>query len=374
MSFQNLRLANESLSYPLTPRLPGSLVTLTTLKMTSYQADTTVVKETDVTAGPVKAEPHTEERHPYQVLGKLPPDATPAQQDSAIQAVFHVENKHLSTRPDTLHLPGHDKGKSIKDVSLPQYYRENFFSKDSLFHPELDGGRYGVAGDPVPYTIRGDNTITALLLGCFILALVAFSKSRRFIFRQARNFFYEPQSLTTEFSETTNEFRFQFFLVLQTCLLLSVISFLYTLECVADTFILSSQYQLVAVFFGIYVAYFSLKTLIYWLVNNVFFGKRKSVRWLKSLLFIVSVEGIALFPLVMLQSYFDLSVQNAVIYAVLVMTLVKILLFYKSYVAFFRQKAFYLQIILYFCALEMMPLLSLWGVLVMIVDYLKINF
>ena len=35
------------------------------------------------------------------------------------------------------------------DVQLPQYYREGFFSKDTLFHPELPGGRYGVAGDPI---------------------------------------------------------------------------------------------------------------------------------------------------------------------------------------------------------------------------------
>ena len=167
---------------------------------------------------------------------------------------------------------------------------------------------------------------------------------------------------------------FQFFFVLQTCLLLSIISFLYTLERVADTFFLSSQYQLVAIFFGIYVAYFALKMLVYWLVNNVFFGRRKSVRWLKQLLVVTSVEGIALFPLVMLQSYFDLSIQKAVIYVIFVIVVSKIMLLYKSFVMFFRHKNFFLQIILYFCALEIMPLLSLGGILVKVVDYLKINF
>lgn len=342
--------------------------------MTELQADSTNVYEEVVPAEPLKAETPAKVKHPYEVLQQLPADATPAQQDSAIQSVFHVENTHLSTRPDTLHLPGHDKGKSAKDISLPQYYKQNFFSNDSMYHPELDGGRYGVAGDPVPYTIRGDNTITALLLGCFVLALIAFSKSRRFLFRQTKNFFYEPRTLTTEFSETTNELRFQSFLVLQTCLLFAIVSFLYTQDCVADTFILSSQYQLVAIFFGVFVGYYALKMLIYWFVNSVFFGKKKSTRWLKSFLFITSFEGVALFPLVMLQSYFDLSIQNAVFYVAFVIVLVKLLLLYKSYVVFFGHKTFFLQIILYFCALEIMPLLSLWGVLVMIVDYLKINF
>lgn len=338
------------------------------------QADSTAVTHVEETAGPVKASVPEEPRHPYQVLQKLPADATPAQQDSAIQAVFHIENKHLSTRPDTLTLPGMGKGKSIKDVNLPQYYRENFFSNDSLFHPEIDGGRYGVAGDPMPYTVRSDNTITALLLGCFVLALVAFSSARRFILKQAAHFFREPRNNTFEMSETSSEFRFQFFLVLQTCLLLSVISFLYTQQRIADTFILSSQYQLIAIFFGVFLLYFVLKAAVYWVVNNVFFGKKKSARWLKSLFFLISAEGVALFPLVMLQSYFDLSIHNAVFYLFLVIILVKMLLFYKSYVIFFKQSNYFLQIILYFCALEIMPLLSLWGVLLMIVDYLKINF
>lgn len=339
------------------------------------QSDSTAVHEPESTLPHVKAEPSEgEEQHSYQVLHTFPEDASPAQRDSVIQTVFRVNKSNLSTRPDTLHLPGQDKGKSIRDVNLPQYYREIFFSKDSLLHPELNGGRYGVAGDPVPYTIRGDNTITALLLGCFILALLAFSKSRRFIFRQAKNFFYEPRTLTTEYSETTGELRFQSFLVMQTCFLLSLISFLYTRECVADTFILESQYQLIAIFFGLYMGYFALKILVYASVNGVFFGKKRNVRWLKSFLFITSVEGILLFPLVMLQSYFDLQIQNAIIYTAFVIILVKTLLLYKSYVIFFKQKVFFLQIILYFCALEIMPMLLLSGIMAMVVDYLKINF
>ena len=347
--------------------------------MTTLQPDSIAAEAGTVSAAraadTVKTAPAAEPvLHPYEVLKKLPPDATPAQQDSAIQAAFHVENKHLSNRPDTLSLPGQEDWVSPRDVKLPQYYRETFFSKDSLFYTETGGGRYGVAGDPVPYTIRGDNTLTALLIGCFIIAMIAFANSRRFFVHEAKYFFREPNSNTTEMTETSAEVRYQAFFVLLTCLLLSVISFLYTLECVADTFVLSSQYQLLGIFFGIFAAYFIVKMLVYWFVNSVFFGRKKSVRWLKSLLFAASVEGAALFPLVLLQSYFDLSIQKAVIYVAFVIILSKVMLLYKSFVMFFRHKNFFLQIILYFCALEIMPLLSLGGILVKVVDYLKINF
>lgn len=130
---------------------------------------------------------HSSQLTPKQVLSWLPKNATPAQQDSMIRAhVKPCEITHWSGMPDTLHLPGHKAGKSFRDVSLPQYYRESFFSKDSLFHPELRGGRLGVVGDPVPYTVAGDNFITSLLLLCFVLACIAFSKSKHFVSARQR--------------------------------------------------------------------------------------------------------------------------------------------------------------------------------------------
>ena len=69
---------------------------------------------------------------------------------------------------------------------MPKYYRESYFTGKPFFNPDLFGGRLGVAGDPVPYSIARDNIITALLLGCFILAMLAFAKTKRFIVRQAK--------------------------------------------------------------------------------------------------------------------------------------------------------------------------------------------
>ncbi len=56
------------------------------------------------------------------------------------------------------------------------------------------------------------------------------------------------------------------------------------------------------------------------------------------------------------------------------MLCVKMLAFYKSYSIFFKRMGASLQIILYFCALELMPLMVLWGVLFITDNYLIINF
>ena len=308
------------------------------------------------------------------VISWLPRNATPAQQDSAIQSRFTPSEIRWSQRPDTLHLPGHDKGHNMLDVQLPQYYREGFFSNDTLFHPELPGGRQGVAGDPVPYSAHGDNIITSLLLSLFILAVIAFSNTRHFILRQSKTLFHTPHEGTTEITETANEMRFQVFLVLLTSVLLALLFYFYTLQRIGDTFILRSQYHLIAIFLGMAVGYFLAKALVYSLVNVIFFDGKRNGQWIKALLFITSVEGVLLFPAVLLQAYFGLSVESVVFYFVIVLIIVKILTIYKCYVIFFRRNVFKFQIFLYFCTLEIIPLLAFWGALVITANSLKINF
>ena len=311
---------------------------------------------------------------PRMVLSWLPRNATPAQQDSAIQAHFQPKEIHWSNRSDTLHLPGHDKGHNLLDTQLPQYYREGFFSKDSLFHPELPGGRVGVAGDPVPYNVHSDNIITSLLLLCFILAVVAFANAKSFILRQCKSFFYQSHGETTEIVETANELRFQVFLMFLTSILLALLFYFYTINHFGDTFVLDSLYYLIAIYLAIVISYFVFKTLLYSLINIVFFDGKRNGQWIRSLSFLISLEGLLAYPAILMGPYLNVPIQNVEIYFAIGLILVKLMTFYKCYVIFFRQNVVGLQIILYLCALEIVPLLALWEVLYITANSLKINF
>ena len=314
-------------------------------------------------------------RHPYQVLRSLPKNATPAQQDSAIQATFQPKEVRYSERPDTLHLPGYGKGKSALEITpLPKYYKESFFANDSLFHPERSAGRYGVAGETVPYTVRGDNAMTLILLLGFISMIISASGSRGFIVRQLKSIFYLPKNFDMAMSETSTELRFQFFMVVLTSLLYAVIFLYYSTRYVSDTYIIDSHYQLTGIFLCMTFGYFFIKGLIYTMVNWTFFGLRKNLQWLKTMLFITTSEGVMLFPIILLLSFFNLNVKSALICALIVLILVKSLTFFKSYVIFFRRKGNFLQNILYFCALEIVPLTSFGGFVAIMINFLKINF
>jgi hypothetical protein len=266
------------------------------------------------------------------------------------------------------------EGEDLLDVQLPQYYREGFFSKDSLFHPELPGGRFGVAGDPVPYSIHNDSVITSILLAFFILVVIAIANIHEFIVRQFKNFFYIPREGTSEMTETGTELRIQVFMVFLSSLLLSLLFYFYTIHYIGDTFVLESQYHLIAVYLVLMIVYFTAKVILYSVVNSVFFDSKRKQHWFKTLLFISSMEGLILFPAVLLQTYFDMSEENVILYFTIVLFFVKILTFFKCYVVFFRRNVVKLQIILYFCALEMVPLIAFWVTLDIVVKSLKINF
>ena len=340
--------------------------------MISVPQDTTDVKAVEK----LDLTPPVEENEPrktFEELQQLPATATPAQTDSVIRQGFQPKAAPLSAEADSLEALRKSEADSLRKINLPKYYREHFFSKSDMLHPELNGARYGVPGDPIPYVVSNDHIITSLLLLCFVFSLFAYSKSRRFVARQAKSFFYIQKGITTEIPETANELRFQFFFVVQTSLLFAIIAYFYIRYNVAETFSLSSNHLLILIFFGILATYFGLKALLAWFVNWVFFNSRANAFWQKSTLFLNSIEGLLLFPMVMVMAYFGISSHTVNLYTLGVVILVKFLLLYRCYVIFFKKIGAFLQIILYFCALEIIPLLMLFGTLSMMVNYLKIN-
>ena len=330
---------------------------------------------TDATIPEAIVEVHpTKPQTPYQVLRLLPKDATPAQQDSAIQAWLGHREIRYSEQPDTLHLPGEGIPKDLKAVSLPQYYRENFFSKDTLYHEELSAQDYfGMSGDPVPYSYANDNLVTSLLIIGFLLIAFAFSRMSNFIVGQAKNFIHPSQNRLT-LSETSSEIYMQVVLTFLACIVYALLYYLYATEYLAKTYVTTSEYVLLGIFLAVFVGYFLMRFGLYTMVNNLFFDSSRNKKFLTSLLYLSSIEGLLLYPALALLAFMHLPAQNAIWYCLTVVILVKILTFYKSFTIFFKQNDLFLQIILYFCALEMVPLFTLWGGLSVIVDILKINF
>ena len=279
----------------------------------------------------------------------------------------------IATMPDSFMLWRPQTDTVVEDANVHSYLYDGFFSSDSIFQTEVSTPDVGTAGDPVPYTLRSDNMLTLILLFCFMLFVVSVAHSKRFLLRQVKNFFFVPHN-DEVMDETSGELRFQLFLGLLCCLLLAISTYLYITQTVTRTFLLDNDFQLIAILFAAMVVYFASKWLLYTIVNNIFFDSKRNLQWSKAFLFITAAEGVVLFPIVMLLIYFNLTVQNSIYFFVFVLLVVKILTFYKCWSIFFRRNGGLLQTFLYFCTLEVTPLLIFGGGLTILIDVLRINF
>lgn len=231
----------------------------------------------------------------------------------------------------------------------------------------------GLLGDDVPYSVSSDNTVTALLIGCFLLGMLALSVSRQFMVRQIHNFFYVPRSVA-DMTETDYEINVQTFLVLQTALTIGILYYLLSRFALGNDYSQMSQLKVIGIFSLLLVGYFAVKKLAYHIVGWTFFSAKNNDQWSKAWLFLTAAEGVLMYPILLVQIYFGLPLQIAGIWAALIIILVKLLSLYKCYAIFFKHGGGIVQNILYFCALELMPLLALVGILQITGNYLKVNF
>ena len=230
----------------------------------------------------------------------------------------------------------------------------------------------GLSGDPVPYTLRNDSSLTILLLLCFVFFVVSLARSKHLLARQLKDFLFVSHSERDD--SRGGEYRFLVFLSLLDALVLAITTYLLTEDAIIPEPLVQSNMILVAVAFAAFLVYFCMKWLAGMIVNLVFFGVKKNLQWVTLQLQVTALEGVLLFPVLSMQIYFGFSVENAIIYIGTVLFLNKIITFYRSYQIFFKGNGLYLQTFLYFCALEIVPLLAFGFAGLVTIDLEKINF
>ncbi len=240
----------------------------------------------------------------------------------------------------------------------------------------LPGSRHaehcGVAGTPVPYTLRHDNAITISLLASFLIFVVTVALSKGFLSRQLKALFYLPYGRSDVY-ETSGELRFLLFLVGVDCFVLAIGSYLAIAHMPNMAFMLGNHLY-VGLLFAMFVAYFTVKWMLSTVVNLTFFGGKKNLQWTHAILFLTALEGIVLFPAAVLLVYFDVAIEKVLYFTIFVLVLNKMLTFYQSWAIFFKGKGRFVQTFLYFCALEITPLLAFCGAGVMLFEEIKVNY
>lgn len=232
----------------------------------------------------------------------------------------------------------------------------------------------GFEGTPISYSPRTDDAIALTLLACFFLSSIALARGKKFLSQQVKDFVLHRERTGIFDSSTAADVRYLLVLVLQTCVLSGITFLNYFHDTCPALMDHVSSLLLLGIYVGFCLAYFLLKWLLYMFLGWTFFDKNKTNIWLESYSALIYYVGFALFPFVLFLVYFDLSLTNLVIIGSIILIFTKILMFYKWIKLFFHQFSGLFLLILYFCALEIVPCLLLYQGMIQMNNILLIKF
>ena len=332
------------------------------------QADSTAQYSFELTEDTAEQQVFVRPRTPYQAIRLLPHHASESEKDDIVRKYFEPVIVKPSQRPDTLYIPGL-KGRGLQWEEIPTY-KDGFFSKNPMFHPELKVVLNGIPGTPVPYRLRSDVFVMSTLLLSFFVAMYILSRSMHVLQMQMKNFFFKRDRNQIFTLKSDNEMKNQFFIVLLACFLLSILFFNYTEMRMTTVFNQVSPYMLLGLDMGIFLLYYVVKYIGYMMVNWVFFPLQSRSQWMNAYNFIVLSKALCLLPVVLLVVYFDMPIHITLTLVGVIVGLFGLLVIFKAKQIFFGDIFGLCHLFLYFCTLELAPLLFLLKMLVIANEYL----
>jgi len=218
----------------------------------------------------------------------------------------------------------------------------------------------GMSGEPLPYLLHTDWMVTTLLLICILLTTIAFAKEKKYLLNRLKSSIASRERASMFDEATTTDVRYTFLLVLHSCILLGLCIYHYytqampaLLEKTVHIYLLGGAILLV--FF-----LFIIKCALYGFINWTFFQKVKNSAWMTSFFNLFIWLGILLLPVILVIIYFDISSQISLYLIGFLIIFAKISLFWKCFSNFFEKIHGAFHLILYFCALEILPDLIFW--------------
>lgn len=315
-----------------------------------------------------------QQQHEPQALSARSPRKHIVSADSLIKDSVQVDSVSISSIP--MALLRNDTTSDVKSDTLPLFYKEQYVSTDSLqlteYHSVLEYAP-GFEGEALAYSPRTDDVVALTLLSCFFLSSIALARGKKFLTQQLKDFFMHRERTSIFDSSTAADMRYLIVLVVQTCVLAGITFFNFFQDTRPVLMEKNSPLLLLGIYVGCCLSYFLLKWVAYMFLGWVFFDKNRTNSWLESYSTLIYYLGFTLFPYVLLLVYFDLSLNNLIVIGLIILFFTKILMFYKWIKLFFHQLDVLFLLILYFCALEIVPCLLFYQGMVEINNILLIK-
>jgi hypothetical protein len=264
---------------------------------------------------------------------------------------------------------------SITNPALQLPFEDIRFFQGGPLHPEVKVGQTGFMGTPRAYQLWRDEWVVLFVLVCFLLLALIQKRLRKQLSSEAKEFFFPSKNITRK---DKCDRSFEQLMPLLLAFILSIMAglgvFMYT-QKELDLFLGQvSPYMLIVIYIGIWILYFVFKNLLAAFVNWIFFDKSKRELWRKSFFFLFTAESLLFFLVISSTIFLNLPLAIPLWIILAVGLLIKILHLYKTFLIFFPKFYGTLHLIVYFCTLEIMPLVAVFEVLIRVTDELIVKF
>lgn len=212
----------------------------------------------------------------------------------------------------------------------------------------------GFEGKPLVKDPCSSDLMASIVLVCVLSALFILSRAHKYIYQRMHDFFVLHEPARKFLIETVGDARSTGFFFLQTSIFSGIVFFSYFIHTSQLTHHVSPY-----VLFGIYVVsciiYFFFKWCAYSFLGWIFFNKKQIDIFIESYFTLICYMGFILFPVVLMIVFSHLNPDILMIVGLCLVILAKILMFYKWIKLFSKKFVQLVFLILYFCALEIIP-------------------
>ncbi|MBR5335242.1 MAG: DUF4271 domain-containing protein [Bacteroidaceae bacterium] len=230
-----------------------------------------------------------------------------------------------------------------------------------------------MTGEPVPYSIYNDNTILVLYVLSLIMGAYTLMRDGGSILERIKFMLYysgqsTPYNTRAGISKTGS-----FTLYANTILYSTIITFVYLQKALSNED--RGNLIMFAAIVLLYIIFLAIKFIVYETVNRTLFSAKQAHEWSLSYFFTIKTASILLMPLasalILLPTLSDTFVR---IYLAIVGIMFFIVLSLRCFNIIFSKTFYFLDIFLYLCAIELLPLIPLWQVMQRTNLFLMIKF
>lgn len=232
---------------------------------------------------------------------------------------------------------------------------------DTLVAPQSLSDLMQLHGQALPFSIMSDDLCQGVIMSCFVVVVLVLTLCSKYFKEQMKDFFLptnNQEALTAVKKPSATYTPWIMSAILCTCdglLLFAVANQHYYVQA---GYIPSGV--LLGLCVGCFFVYNLLRWILYSFVNWIFFAKVEKRSWNSGFSFLLTLEGLLGFLVVIMAVNMGWDDKTIAIALVSVYVLMRILLLYHSFRIFFPKLYGLLHLFAYLCTLELIPLLVLW--------------